>query len=103
MLYLGNAISGQMLPEDCLLKKQSITAAEVPAKVKSVIGHADTAVVVGDLLGFPVPMNREFITLEQGDTLYVAQLVGGRLPEGSTTLPEGFEIKFYKYTLEYVN
>jgi len=28
--------------------------------------------------------------------LYVAQLQGGRLPEGSTTLPEGFSFKLLK-------
>lgn len=30
------------------------------------------------------------------DTLYVGQVVGGRLPEGATTLPDGFEIKFIR-------
>ena len=29
-------------------------------------------------------------------TLYAAQVVGCRLPEGATTLPEGGEIKFFK-------
>ena len=29
----------------------------------------------------------------------MAQILGGRLPEGSTTLPEGFEIQFLKVTV----
>ena len=37
--------------------------------------------------------------LKKGDTLYVAQLTGGRLPEGATELPEGFSFKFLKVEL----
>ena len=59
----------------------------------SAIGHQDTANVLG------VPMNRINVCLEKGDVLFVAQLQGGRLPEGSTELPEGFSFKFFKVTL----
>lgn len=62
--------------------------------IVSVIGHPDTAAVLG------VPCNRASITLEKGDVLFVAQLQGGRLPEGSTTLPEGYEFVFYKVTVK---
>jgi hypothetical protein len=41
-------------------------------------------------------MNRVNVTLRKGDTAFVAQLQGGRLPEGCTTLPEGFSFKFVK-------
>ena len=50
----------------------------------SCVGHADTAAVLG------VAMARISVTLQPGDVLYVAQLRGGRLPEGATILPEGF-------------
>lgn len=56
----------------------------------SAIGHADTAAVLG------VDCNRVNVTLRKGDIAFVAQLTGGRLPEGSTTLPEGFHFKFIK-------
>lgn len=56
----------------------------------SAVGHADTARVLG------VEMNRVSVTLKRGDIAFVAQLQGGRLPEGSTTLPEGFSFKFIK-------
>lgn len=59
----------------------------------SVVGHPDTARVLG------VPFNRASIHLEKGDVLYVAQLVGGRLPEGATKLPDGFTFKFLKVTI----
>jgi hypothetical protein len=49
----------------------------------SAVGHADTALLLG------VPMARIAIALQPGDTLYVAQLVGGRLAEGATELPSG--------------
>ncbi len=56
----------------------------------SAVGHADTAAVLG------VDCNRVNVSLNKGDTAYVAQLVGGRLPEGATTLPEGFSFRFVK-------
>jgi hypothetical protein len=58
--------------------------------IESAIGHEDTAKVLR------VKCNRQSVTLKIGDTAYVAQLVGGRLPEGSTTLPEGYTFKFFR-------
>ena len=60
----------------------------------SVVGHPDTAAVLG------VRFNRVSVKLNKGDVLYVAQIVGGRLPEGCTTLPDGFTFKFLKVTIE---
>jgi hypothetical protein len=59
----------------------------------SAIGHADTAAVLG------FTPNRVNVALEKGQSIIVAQLQGGRLPEGSTTLPEGFSFKFLKVTV----
>lgn len=64
--------------------------AELPGGLVSAIGHADTAAVLG------YPCNRVSVKLNKGDVAYVAQLQGGRLPEGTTTLPDGFSFKFIK-------
>ena len=69
------------------------------AETISAVGHPDTASVISNIIGKEVPVNRISISLEKGDVLYVAQLLGGRLPEGCKTLPEGFQIKFYKVTI----
>ena len=90
--YLGNAFSLQMVGEDVIVTVRTIAPDEVPMDAISVIGHPDTAAVVSGALGRKVPYNRASIQLEPGDVLYVAQLQGGRLPEGATTLPEGFSI-----------
>ncbi|PIX99094.1 hypothetical protein COZ22_03425 [bacterium (Candidatus Howlettbacteria) CG_4_10_14_3_um_filter_37_10] len=71
-------------------------AARTETEFVSAIGHADTAAVVGSTLGLELEANRENIALEENDVLFVAQLKGGRLPEGSTTLPEGFNIEFWQ-------
>lgn len=63
---------------------------ELPEGLTSAIGHQDTANVLG------VTMNRCNVHLNKGDHAFIAQLQGGRLPEGSTTLPEGFSFKFIK-------
>ena len=66
----------------------------VKAEATSAVGHPDTA----DILG--VRCNRMSLKLAKGDELFVAQLTGGRLPEGCTTLPEGFSFTFLKVTLD---
>ena len=98
--YLANAFSIQMLSGPATVRFDEIDAADVPSDVTSAVGHADTAAVLSNLLGFEVPMNRAFVTLDENTELYVAQLVGGRLPEGATTLPEGYSFKFLKVTVE---
>ena len=95
MNYISNAFSLQMLPSlDMIASIVQINPDEVPADAVSAIGHSDTAAVVSKLLGREIPMNRVSISLEPGDVLYVAQVVGGRLPEGATSLPEGLSLRF---------
>lgn len=98
--FLGNAFSLQMLD----LSKGTYDVSVKPVLkseifeddgtlrpgIVSAIGHQDTANVLG------VPFNRINVRLEPEDVLYVAQLTGGRLPEGCTTLPDGFEFRFVK-------
>lgn len=93
MEFVNNAFSLQMLQEDCTINVTHInkkTFDTAKNKAVSVVGHKETA----DLL--QLPYNRTNITLKPGDTLYVAQLVGGRLPEGCTQLPEGCNFKYLK-------
>ena len=93
--YLGNAFSLQMLitfPTTLNISECSKEEALSPSNI-SVVGHPDTATILG------VKFNRVSLTLNHGDILYVAQLQGGRLPEGCTTLPVGFTFKYLKITL----
>lgn len=95
---LSNAFSIQML-DTSVAHTVSITPiepAQIPSDCVSAIGHADTARVVSTILHRSVPCNRMNVRLTEHDTLYIAQLISGRLPEGSTTLPEGFQIVFLK-------
>lgn len=100
MNYLGNAFSLQMidLSKEATINVQPISSIE--GDFESVVGHQDTAVVLSNLLGKEVAFARKSIKLLPGDVLIVAQITGGRLPEGSTTLPEGFAFTFVKVTVE---
>jgi hypothetical protein len=89
--YLLNAFSLQMVDVPCSVHFEEVD--ELPEGLISAIGHQDTANILG------VPMNRINVHLSKGDVAYVAQLQGGRLPEGSTTLPDGFSFKFIKVTV----
>lgn len=116
-IYVCNAFSLQMLdlssinniktfPVDVVLKGDHAdvtldtdngdvpVSATTTLQIVSAIGHADTAAVLG------LPMNRVNIHLNSGDSILVAQLIGGRLPEGSTTLPEGFSFKWTLLTVK---
>lgn len=88
-MYLCNAFSMQMVQAfPCDLHVEEVES--LPTDLESAIGHADTARVLG------YPCNRVNVSLSRGDVAYVAQLVGGRLPEGCTTLPEGYSFKYLR-------
>lgn len=90
-MFLLNAFSLQMVDVPCNVQFEEVDA--LPGGLTSAIGHQDTANVLG------VPMNRVNVHLSKGDVAYVAQLQGGRLPEGSTKLPTGFTFKYIKVTV----
>ena len=102
-IYLGNAFSLQMLDVTVAntVNIVPLTIGEIAGSdFVSVIGHTDTANVVSNILKRDVPANRASVRLERGDVLYVAQVTGGRLPEGATMLPEGFSLAFLKVTIQ---
>lgn len=105
MITLFNAISIQMVPSDCAEfawhgRRISHEEAAQFARdgVVSFIGHEDTARVLSGILGVNVPFRRAFGTLTPGEPVLVAQVTGGRLPEGATTLPEGVSLQFWLVT-----
>ena len=79
---IGNAFSLQMLLDPlATIMVNPIAKEDIPfEQCESAIGHQDLA----DYLG--VPMNRINTKLSNKDKLYVAQFMGGRLPEGTTML-----------------
>lgn len=98
-VFIGNAFSLQMVADNAIITKVEVAPEEIPEGAVSITGHADTATVVGSILGRDILCNRASVMLDDEDTLYVAQVVGGRLPEGATTIPDGMEIKFYRITV----
>lgn len=93
--YIGNAFSLQMLDAfPCSVRITEVSRQDIPDNAISVVGHQDTANVLG------VAFNRVSVTLHKGDVLFVAQVVGGRLPEGTTVLPDGFSLKFLRVDLD---
>ncbi|MDD4352598.1 MAG: DUF1874 domain-containing protein [Candidatus Gracilibacteria bacterium] len=63
-------------------------------QLESVIGHADTAKVISNILDMNLPVNRANVKLEPGEKMIIAQYSGPRLPEGAITLPEGAKMDF---------
>lgn len=92
-MYLLNAFSLQMLEGEenfVMFKKLSEEQfLELKKNTVSAVGHPDTARVLG------VEPNRMSVKLLSGDKALVAQLQGGRLPEGATKLPKGYSLKYY--------
>jgi hypothetical protein len=103
--FLTNAFSLQMIAADAVIKISAIPEPAIELEtllmqgpVKNAIGHVDTDGVVRALLadaGIEIePGARRNVRLEPGDICIVAQLIGGRLPEGATELPPGARIEF---------
>jgi hypothetical protein len=114
MIYIGNAFSLSMLDRnDQAAESRNKWGGDYsrspypssPEQIRvrladgeaftSAVGHADTAAILGELLGVTLPVNRVSIKLARGDTLFVGQYTGPRLPEGTTTLPEGASIEWW--------
>ena len=96
---IGNAFSLQMLIDPFAnICVSPISKDEIPFhECESAIGHQDLA----DYLS--VPMNRVNTKLSNKDVLYVAQFMGGRLPEGTTMLDAekmGL-LQFFQITVQY--
>jgi len=108
-----NAFSLNMLPENKETDRLYVEVNEVSIQrtksvlrykgIESCIGHTDTANILSNLIGMVIPANRVSVTLEIGEPALVCQYSGPRLPEGSTTLPEGAQFKFMEImVLNYV-
>jgi len=108
-LYLANAFSINMLPrEHRIYEFLFISPFEAAAllyvlrdRVTNIIGHADTASLVEQVLRaevgrleLPEPQ-RLTVQLAIADNVLVAQYTGPRLPEGATQLPEGARLEFW--------
>lgn len=97
--FLLNAFSANMLagfPATVSFEEVSVDAAKarLAGGFTSAVGHADTAAVFSSVLEIPVSMNRATLSLKSGDEAVVGQYIGPRMPEGTTTLPEGATIKW---------
>jgi hypothetical protein len=104
--YIGNAFSCNMIEDYASIKKIDFCTAELMCFSRgnlvatSCIGHADTAAIISNMFNADVPMNRTTVKLVPGDFLVVCQYSGPRLPEGTTTLPEGSKIEFFLVKLD---
>lgn len=107
-MYLSNAFSINMIADDCTvdfvnLGPKAAASYLVVNGITNAIGHADTDVVVRNLIvdsstlthdDLPVG-SRMTVALDKGDKMIVAQYHGPRLPEGATSLPDGATIKWW--------
>ncbi len=93
MLPLTEEVNVQITP----LSREEF--AKEAATAASAVGHADTAAVLSQELGYDIPTNRVSVTLDKDTELYVAQYKGPRLPEGAVQLPEGAKFVYLKVTI----
>jgi len=106
MKYLGNAFSLQMIDSDIdsyIIDVKNINIEQAKEEVCNaicVVGHQDTMAVINEQLNTEFNANRVSIKLGLDDKLIVAQLIGGRLPEGCSRLPDNFSLKYYIVTIK---
>jgi len=105
MRYVCNVFTIAMAPKGGLLDFLPITPTAAltlilfPPQnitVKQAVGHDQTAKLANKQLGQNVvEYSRVSVQLEPGDDLVLCQYIGPRLPEGTTELPSGAEIRWY--------
>ena len=95
-VYLVNAFTPNMLDIETIASGFNVEFTHISKEeglnlmTDSAIGHEDFAKVLG------VPYNRINLKLKRGDVFVLAQRVGERLPEGTTTLTEDVNAVFLK-------
>lgn len=121
MVYVGNALSLQMVQNGSNICVEGIDANTAKTEIINdlsnavfCIGHADTARIAAKSLNAAICIDRDMdgvefteeqmfrrvnVILSGGDVLYVMQVMGGRLPEGCTELPEGIQLQWRKVTV----
>ena len=107
--YVSLAISDTMFPTECSLSKQSISAGEVAASLRSgdeIISalnpsHASTIDVIRRKfdLSLPIPERAPKVNLQSGDALIVLQAQLPRLAEGEVHSQETVENAQIKFSL----
>ena len=90
------------------LKFRPISIAQAKRAVSSTnkqlvyaIGHQDISSIVCSHLGIDYEVNRCTIKFDKKDHMIIAQYSGERLPEGSTQLPAGAQIKYWRLSFEH--
>lgn len=114
-IYLCNAFSLSMLDRDqqrrrvedhpriprpvgeIALKEYMDRVRDGKIEMISAVGHKDTAALFSGILGIEVQVNRMSVKLTDinEERALIGQLIGPRLPEGCTTLPEGASIEWW--------
>lgn len=95
-VYLVNAFTPNMVSPETLVEGFSTSFENISKEeamdlmTDSAIGHEDFAEALG------VPYNRVSLKLRKGDTFVLAQRIGERLPEGTTTLDGDIKVVFLK-------
>ena len=99
MYYLSSAFSLGMAPSRAIITLDPISREELVRYLKplieeglckSIIGHASSAQILSLIFGMRIPMNREEVKLEYGDSIYVMQIMA-RLGEGQVLLLEDLQ------------
>lgn len=101
-MFLLNAFSLNMLDTSVghevsiSVKEVDITTARLAALhgAQSAVGHAPTAAIFEQQLGYPIAAARATVKLKMGDAALIGQYSGPRLEEGATVLPPGATIKW---------
>ena len=99
-VFLVNAFTPNMLTSETLIDGFETSFEPISKEeamnlmTDSAIGHEDFAEALG------VEFNRISLQLNKGDTILLAQRIGERLPEGTTTLTGDVEVVFLKVTIK---
>lgn len=96
---IANAFSISMLQEDCKVCFEHCRKEDIPANVKSYVGHPDLANVLTKQLSANIEVNRTSYSFEEGHVLFIAQYKGPRLEPGTVELPKDSTIEFYRVYL----
>lgn len=96
----GTGIELKFIPLSLEQAKNIIHEEKKNREIVNAIGHEDTSKIVCQSLGIDYQVNRGNVSFLSENIMIVAQYTGKRLPIGSTELPEGAKINYWKVLRE---
>lgn len=79
---------------------EEVLPRDIPKEdLESAVAYEDAARVLSTMFNTEIKVNKSSVQLDDDSDLYVANFIGGRIPDGADVLPGNMDVRFYRVSL----